>query len=69
MAAPVKHAANLETIAKAEGMTVGAVNTLLSRALRKLRKRGFHVTTARALALELDAHRETENIVRTGRRR
>ena len=69
MAAPIKHAASLEEIAQAEGTTVGAVNVLLGRALLKLRKQGLLVTTARALALELEAHRATEHTVRPRSRR
>jgi DNA-binding CsgD family transcriptional regulator len=68
VAAPIRHAASLEEIAAIEGTTPRAIHTLISRALRKLRNRGLLVTTARALALELESHRETENIVRTVRR-
>jgi hypothetical protein len=68
MAAPLKHAASLEEIAAIEGTTPRAIHTLIGRALKKLRKRGL-LKTAAELARELDAHRETENIVRTGRGR
>ena len=69
MAPPVKYAASFEQIAEAEGTTVGAVNVLISRALRKLRKAGL-LLTARELAQELDSYRTAENIVRgTARRR
>jgi hypothetical protein len=68
MGAPIKGEMSLEQIAAVEGMTVGAVNALLCRALRKLRRAGL-IKTAAELARELDGHRETENIVRTGRRR
>jgi hypothetical protein len=64
MAAPLRHAASLEEIAAIEGTTPRAIHTLIGRALKKLRKRGLQVSTARALALELESHRETENIVR-----
>jgi len=56
MAAPLKHAMSLEEIAKAEGTTVGAVNVLLGRALRKLRKQGL-IRTSKELADELDRNR------------
>ena len=68
MAAPLRHAASLQEIAAAEGMTIGAVNVLLGRALKKLRRQGL-LLTARELSVELDRHRNTENIVRTARRR
>jgi hypothetical protein len=67
MSGPLKYAASVEQIAEAEGLSVGAVTMLLSRALRKLRKHGLLIT-ARQLALELEEHRATENNVRTGRR-
>ena len=56
MAAPLKHAMSLEETAKAEGTTVGAVNVLLGRALRKLRKQGL-IRTSKELADELDRNR------------
>lgn len=49
-------------------MSVAAVNVCLGRALRKLRKAGL-LKTAAELARELDNHRNSENIVRTARRR
>jgi DNA-binding CsgD family transcriptional regulator len=69
VAAPVKHQMSLAEIAEETGMSVAAVNVCLGRALRKLRNRGLLVTTARALALELDRNRATENIVRTRKAR
>jgi hypothetical protein len=68
MGAPVKYAASLEQVAEAEGISVAAAHMLLTRALRKLRANGLLCTCAE-LARQLDAHRETENIVRTGRGR
>jgi hypothetical protein len=64
----VKHAASLEEITQA-GTTTGAVNTLLCRALRKLRRDGL-ICTAAELACELESHRNTSNSVyrRNGRR-
>jgi hypothetical protein len=69
MATPPKHAASLEEIAQAEGMSIAAVHMMISRALRKLRSQGL-VFTARQLALELESRRATENSMyqRNGRR-
>jgi hypothetical protein len=58
---PLKHGGmSLEEITQAEGMSVGAVNTLLCRALRKLRKlrRQGLLLTCRELAEALDANRK-----------
>jgi hypothetical protein len=57
MGAPVRHAASLEAIAKAEGMSVAAVHVIISRALRKLRSQGL-VLICRELAQHLDANRK-----------
>jgi Sigma-70, region 4 len=60
----------LEQIAAAEGTSLRTINTIMVRALRKLRNRGMVVTTARALAIELDRNRNSEHSVyrRNGRR-
>jgi hypothetical protein len=60
----------LEAIAAAEGTSLRTINTIMVRALRKLRRRGLLVTTARALADELDRNRNSEHSVyrRNGRR-
>jgi excisionase family DNA binding protein len=60
--APIRHAASLEAIAKAEGMSIAAVHMCLTRALRKLRRQGL-VCTARELAQELDRNRGQREIV------
>jgi hypothetical protein len=67
---PLKHAMALEAIAAAEGTSLRTINTIMVRALRKLRRRGLLVTTARALADELDRNRNSEHSVyrRNGRR-
>ena len=57
MGAPVKHAASLEEIAQAEGISVGAAHMTLSRALRKLRREGL-IFTCRELAEYLDRNRQ-----------
>lgn len=57
MATPLKHAASLEEIAQAEGMSIAAVHMMISRALRKLRAHGL-LCTARDLAIELDRNRK-----------
>lgn len=57
MGAQAKHAASLAEIAAAEGTTVAAINVLLGRALKKLRRAGF-LQTARELANELDRNRK-----------
>lgn len=60
MGRPLKHGGgmSLEAIAAVEGSTPEAIQGLLRNAMRKLRKRGGPlVTTARELALELEAHR------------
>jgi hypothetical protein len=56
MAAPLRHAASLEEIAAIEGTTPRAIHTLITRALRKLRKQGL-IFTARELAQHLDGNR------------
>jgi DNA-binding CsgD family transcriptional regulator len=61
VAAPVKHQMSLQEIAEETGMSVAAVNVCLGRALKKLRNRGLLVTTARALAIELERHRATSH--------
>jgi hypothetical protein len=53
---------SLEEIAEAEGLSVGAVSMLLTRAFRKLRSEGL-LKTARELARDLESHRGAENIV------
>jgi hypothetical protein len=67
---PLKHAMTLEAIAAAEGTSLRTINTIMVRALRKLRNRGLVVTTARALAAELERNRNSEHSVyrRNGRR-
>jgi hypothetical protein len=57
MAAPLRHAASLEEIAQAEGISVAAAHMLISRALRKLRRQGL-IVTCRELAEALDAGRK-----------
>jgi DNA-binding CsgD family transcriptional regulator len=57
MATSLKHEMSIEEIAAAEGTTVGAVNMLLSRALKKLRASGL-LMTASELARELDRNRK-----------
>ena len=56
MAATLKHAMSLEAIAEMEGTTPRAIHTLITRALRKLRKQGL-IFTARELAQHLDGNR------------
>ena len=58
----------LEEIAEAEGLSVGAVGMLLSRALPKLRRAQGLLLTCRELAAELERGRNVENTVRTARR-
>jgi hypothetical protein len=69
VSARLKPAASLEEIARAEGISIGATRMLLTRALRKLRREGL-LTTARALAAELERNRNSEHSVyrRNGRR-
>ena len=62
MAGQLKHAASLEEIALAEGTTPAAINTLLSRALRKLKRAGL-LMTCRELSQILDRGRATEHTV------
>jgi DNA-binding CsgD family transcriptional regulator len=50
-------AMTIEAIARAEGISIGAANMLLSRALKKLRASGCLIT-ARELAQELDRTRK-----------
>jgi hypothetical protein len=57
VATSLKHAASLEEIAQAEGMSIAAVHMMISRALRKLRAHGL-LYTARELAIELDRGRK-----------
>ena len=57
MSNSLRHGMSVEAIPKAEGTTVGAVNMLLSRALKKLRTGGL-LCTARELAQELDRNRK-----------
>jgi DNA-binding IscR family transcriptional regulator len=61
-------AASISEIARAEGLTASAVNMVLHRALRKLRRDGL-VTTCRELAKALEANRSTEHTVRRVRGR
>jgi hypothetical protein len=70
MGAPVRHAASLEEIAQAEGVSIGAAHMLLTRALRKLRANGLLCTCAE-LARQLDANRNDAHVVvrRTARGR
>ena len=56
MAAPLRHSMSLEAIAKVEGTTPAAINTLLSRALKELRRQGL-VLTARELSDLLERSR------------
>jgi hypothetical protein len=68
--APLKHQMSLEEIAAKEGTTPAAINTLLSRALRKLRNRGLPVYTCRELLEALERSRpHTEHTVRRTARR
>ena len=61
MAAPLKHGGmTIREIAAVERTTPAAIDYLLSRALRKLRKAGL-LKTARELAQELEAHRNTQH--------
>lgn len=53
---PGKFAMSVEAIAQAEVTSVGAVQVLLGRALRKLRRAGL-ICTCRELAEALDANR------------
>jgi hypothetical protein len=60
VAGPQKHGGmSLFEIAEIEGSTPEAVRALLRGAMRKLRKRGLPLTTARALADELERNRAT----------
>jgi hypothetical protein len=70
MGAPIKYdgGMSLEAIAAAENTTPAAIHMCLSRALRKLRRQGLLIT-CRELAEALQRGRNTENIVRTARRR
>jgi len=68
MGRPVRHEMSLKEIAEIEATTVDNVNVILRRGLKKLRKDGL-ICTARELALELEAHRATENSVRPRSRR
>jgi DNA-binding CsgD family transcriptional regulator len=54
-----KPAASIQEIAQAEGLSVSAVNMLLSRGLKKLRalRKDGVLKTARELAAELDRNR------------
>jgi hypothetical protein len=63
MAAPLRHAASLDEIAAIEGTTPAAINVLISRALKKLRKNGL-ILTAAELARELESHRNDAHTVR-----
>ena len=58
MGRPLKHAMTLEAIAAAEGTSLRTINTVMVRALRKLRRAGL-LQTARELSIELEAHRAT----------
>jgi hypothetical protein len=57
---PLKHAMTLEAIAAAEGTSLRTINTIMTRAMRKLRREGL-IRTARALSIELEAHRATSH--------
>jgi hypothetical protein len=59
MAAPM----TLREIAEREGTTPAAINVLLGRALKKLRKRGLLIT-CRELSAILERNRATEHVVR-----
>ena len=59
-----KHAASIDQIAAAEGLSATSIRKLLNQALRKLRSGQPAVLTARELAHELDRNRATENTVR-----
>lgn len=64
MGAPIKNGGmSLREIAEREGMSIGAVNVLLSRAMRKLRKQKL-ICTAAELARQLDANRNDAHVVR-----
>jgi len=68
MAAPLRHSMSLAAIAKVEGTTPAAINTLLSRALKKLRRQGL-IFSARELSEALDRSRpHAEHIVRRTKR-
>jgi len=60
MGAPLKGEMSLREIAEIEKTTVGNVNVILRRGLKKLREDGL-ICTARELSLELEAHRNTEH--------
>jgi DNA-binding CsgD family transcriptional regulator len=55
--APVKGEMSLEAIAEAEQMSVGAVNVLIGRALKKLRSQRLLIT-CREFATELERNRK-----------
>ena len=67
MGAP-KDGMTLAEIAEREGVSVGAVHMLLSRALRKLRRQGL-LLTCKELAEALERNRHTEHVVRRVRGR
>jgi hypothetical protein len=69
MGAPLKHGGmSLEAIAAAENTTPAAIHTLLTRALKKLRRQKL-VFTARELAIELERNRNVVHTVRGTARR
>jgi hypothetical protein len=65
---PLKHAMTLEAIAAAEGTSLRTINSIMSMAMRKLRRAGL-LQTARELSIELEAHRATSHTVRPRSRR
>jgi hypothetical protein len=58
-----KHAASIDQIAAAEGLSATSIRKLLDRALLKLQGQPTAVT-ARELAIELESHRASEHTVR-----
>jgi Sigma-70, region 4 len=65
----LRPAMTLEAIAAAEGTSLRTVNSIMSRALRKLRREVL-ICTARELSIELEHNRNSEHTVyrRNGRR-
>jgi hypothetical protein len=64
MGAQLKHATtSLEQIASIEGTSERAIHPVIRRALKKLRRQGPVVYTARDLALELERSRAQKELV------
>jgi hypothetical protein len=57
---PLKHAMTLEAIAAAEGTSLRTINTIMTRAMRKLRREGL-IRTAREFSIELERNRATSH--------